>query len=208
MAPVTQLGANPTTRRATLAQLRTTVHDQRSIHVRDFGAVGNGTTNDAPAIQAAINSLKGAGGGVVGVVVFTRAFARQAAPRGVIPIRKFTGRSDRLIFASYEFGDDFFRGISGRVAPWSLRRPAGDFPDEISGYSGPFSGDFGPVSEEKRTPSAARPRLFPRGQVHRAPASPKSRKNSRCSCDKPIDGKRGESHRLWSLRGGTTACSG
>ena len=57
LAPVTQLGANPTTRRATLAQLRTTVHDQRSVHVRDFGAVGNGTTNDAPAIQAAINSL-------------------------------------------------------------------------------------------------------------------------------------------------------
>ena len=65
LAPVTQLGANPTTRRATLAQLRTTVHDQRSVHVRDFGAVGNGTTNDAPAIQAAINALKGAGGGVV-----------------------------------------------------------------------------------------------------------------------------------------------
>jgi|GEM_PF-986715 len=65
LAPVTQLGANPTTRRATLAQLRSTLHDQRSVHVRDFGAVGNGTTNDAPAIQAAINSLKGAGGGVV-----------------------------------------------------------------------------------------------------------------------------------------------
>ncbi|MEI7464019.1 MAG: glycosyl hydrolase family 28-related protein [Burkholderiales bacterium] len=65
LAPVTQLGANPTTRRATLAQLRATVHDQRSVHVRDFGAVGNGTTNDAPAIQAAINSLRGAGGGVV-----------------------------------------------------------------------------------------------------------------------------------------------
>lgn len=65
LAPVTQLGANPTTRRATLAQLRTTVHDQRSVHVRDFGAVGNGTTNDAPAIQAAINSLRGVGGGVV-----------------------------------------------------------------------------------------------------------------------------------------------
>ena len=65
LTPVTQLGTTPTTRRATLAQLRSTVHDQRSVHVRDFGAVGNGTTNDAPAIQAAINALKGAGGGVV-----------------------------------------------------------------------------------------------------------------------------------------------
>lgn len=65
LTPVTQLGATPTTRRATLAQLRTTMHEQRSVHVRDFGAVGNGVTNDAPAIQAAINALRGAGGGVV-----------------------------------------------------------------------------------------------------------------------------------------------
>ncbi len=65
LTPLTQLGSTPTTRRATLAQLRSTMHDQRSVHVRDFGAVGNGVTNDAPAIQAAINSLRGTGGGVV-----------------------------------------------------------------------------------------------------------------------------------------------
>jgi len=65
LTPITQLGTTPTTRRATLAQLRANVHDQRSVHVRDFGAVGNGVTNDAPAIQAAINALRGAGGGVV-----------------------------------------------------------------------------------------------------------------------------------------------
>ena len=96
-------------------------------------------TRRAPARRIGARAGAGAGagggdeGGVVGVVVFTRAFARQPAPRGVIPILEFTGRSDRLIFASYEFGDDFFRGISGRVAPWSLRRPAGDIPGEISG---------------------------------------------------------------------------
>lgn len=65
VAPISQLGGSPTTRRATLAQLRPTIFDQNSVHVRDFGAVGNGSTNDAPAIQAAINALKGLGGGVV-----------------------------------------------------------------------------------------------------------------------------------------------
>jgi len=65
VAPISQLGGSPTTRRASLAQLRPTLFDQNSVHVRDFGAVGNGATDDAPAIQAAINSLRGVGGGVV-----------------------------------------------------------------------------------------------------------------------------------------------
>ena len=65
VAPISQLGGSPTTRRATLAQLRPTLFDQNSVHVRDYGATGNGSTNDAPAIQAAINALKGVGGGVI-----------------------------------------------------------------------------------------------------------------------------------------------
>jgi len=62
---ISQLTGSPTTRKATFAQLRSAIHDGRSVHVRDFGAVGNGITDDAPAIQAAINSLAGNGGGVV-----------------------------------------------------------------------------------------------------------------------------------------------
>jgi hypothetical protein len=105
--------------------------------VRDRGAVvgdetraetvgaGDRKGDDEECPERRIGARTGAGGGVVGVVVFTRTVARQSAPRGGIPILEFTGRSDRLIFASYESGDDFFRGISGRVAPWSLRRPAG-----------------------------------------------------------------------------------
>ena len=65
VTPISQLGGAATTRRASLAQLRPTLFDQTSVHVRDFGALGNGSTNDAPAIQAAINALKGLGGGVV-----------------------------------------------------------------------------------------------------------------------------------------------
>src|SRR5262245_8646067 len=36
-----------------------------TFNVRDYGAVGNGTTNDTPAINAAINAANSAGGGVV-----------------------------------------------------------------------------------------------------------------------------------------------
>lgn len=65
LAAVSQMAGQPTTRRTSLAQLRSAMHEQRSVHVHDFGAIGNGITNDAPAIQAAINFLAGRGGGVV-----------------------------------------------------------------------------------------------------------------------------------------------
>lgn len=51
-----------TTRRASMGQLRRQLLADRGVDVRDFGAVGNGVANDAPAIQAAINALGSAGG--------------------------------------------------------------------------------------------------------------------------------------------------
>lgn len=66
MLPIVQNNDGPlATRRASLAQLRSGILADRPLHVREFGAVGNGTTNDAPAIQTAINALKAAGGGVL-----------------------------------------------------------------------------------------------------------------------------------------------
>ena len=58
-------GGSAVTRGATIAQLRGGILADRPYHVRDFGAVGDGTTNDAPAIQAAIDAMNAAGGGTL-----------------------------------------------------------------------------------------------------------------------------------------------
>jgi hypothetical protein len=66
LAPIVQgSGAAAQTRRATFAQVTAGVHAERMLHVRDFGAVGNGTSDDAAAIQAAIDAAVAAGGGIV-----------------------------------------------------------------------------------------------------------------------------------------------
>ena len=66
IAPLVQAsGVISETRRATLAQLRGAVLADRGAHLRDYGAKGDGTTDDGPAIQAAVNDLKAKGGGTL-----------------------------------------------------------------------------------------------------------------------------------------------
>jgi hypothetical protein len=66
IAPIVQgSGVAAETRRATFAQITAGVHAERLFHVRDYGAIGNGTADDAAAIQAAIDAAAAAGGGIV-----------------------------------------------------------------------------------------------------------------------------------------------
>jgi len=58
-------GGTSVTRRATLSQIRNALLIDRGAHVRDYGAKGDGVTNDAPAIQTAINDLLSRGGGTL-----------------------------------------------------------------------------------------------------------------------------------------------
>ena len=101
MLPVVQgSGAGATTRRASLAQLRQGLLADRALHVREFGAVGDGIANDAPAIQAAIDAMAASGGGVLEFGPRTYRLASPVVISGVSVILQGAGFTEGPTVAS------------------------------------------------------------------------------------------------------------
>jgi hypothetical protein len=101
MLPVVQgSGAGATTRRASLAQLRQGLLADRALHVREFGAVGDGIANDAPAIQAAIDAMAASGGGVLEFGPRTYRLASPVVVSGVSVILQGAGFTEGPTVAS------------------------------------------------------------------------------------------------------------
>ncbi|MFJ8955621.1 right-handed parallel beta-helix repeat-containing protein [Streptomyces sp. NPDC102381] len=99
----------------------TQVHDGRKHgvhHVKIYGATGNGSTDDAPSIQAALNAVKAAGGGQVVVPPGTYKLA-------TLPLRIY--KNTRLTLMP---GATFVRGAAGTVLL------NGDATQSLAGYTG------------------------------------------------------------------------
>ena len=124
MLPLVQTsGSVLATRRASLAQLRSGLLMDRPVHVRDYGAIGNGVADDGPAIQAAINALKLAGGGVLQFGPRTYRIASPVVINGVTVILQGAGftessseangtwiRIDQTGFTPFTFSGAMARG--------------------------------------------------------------------------------------------------
>ncbi len=110
LAPVVQgSGAAAQTRRATFAQITAGVHAERMFHVRDFGAAGNGTTDDAAALQSAIDAAAAAGGGIV------RLGPRRYRVAGANLVVKENVCLEGPIFPGGQRANADYRGIPGTV---------------------------------------------------------------------------------------------
>jgi hypothetical protein len=124
LLPVVQAsGSTFATRRASLAQLRSGLFLDRPVHVRDFGATGNGLTDDGPAIQAAIDALKISGGGILQFGARTYRIASPISINGVTVMLQGSGftespseangtwlKIDQTGFTPFTFSGNMARG--------------------------------------------------------------------------------------------------
>ena len=113
-------GGAAATRRASLAQLRAGLLADRPVHVREYGAVGDGVANDAPAIQAAIDAMAATGGGVL-----------QFGPRRYRLASPVTVNGVSIIFQ----GAGFTEGPSPRDGTWLTIDTTGFTPFTFTGVN-------------------------------------------------------------------------
>ena len=121
LLPVVQ-GSGPAaaTRRASIAQLRAGLLADRPVHVREFGAVGDGVANDAPAIQAAVDAMAASGGGVL-----------QFGPRRYRLASPVVVNNASIIFQ----GAGFTEGPSPRDGTWFTITTTGFTPFTFTGVN-------------------------------------------------------------------------
>jgi parallel beta-helix repeat protein len=72
-----------------------------AVNVKHYGAVGNGTTDDTAAIQAAINAVYAAGGGTVLIPEGTYATSARLQPKSNVHIVG-EGMSSRIVSSAYQ----------------------------------------------------------------------------------------------------------
>lgn len=74
-------------------------------NVRDYGAAGDGWTNDSPAIQAAINAAAKAGGGVVYLPAARYAIHSTLRVTSSNTVIKGAGKGSTILFAPYSLAE-------------------------------------------------------------------------------------------------------
>lgn len=118
-----------------------------SVSVHDFGAVGDGATNDSAAIQAAINAVSAAGGGVLklnkpmyrasGLILKTGVVLEAAFKESVI-LKAPDGWYGVSVIETYNF--DFYKKSSGNPTDASTPDRCGLRDITIDGNAENFSG--------------------------------------------------------------------
>ena len=91
-----------------------------TVSVKNFGAMGDGVTDDTPAIQVAINKLEASGGGTLQV------------PAGTYLLNSYTPSPHPWFFTNLRVGSNVL--IASQTGAAFLQGPGGRSPINLRGY--------------------------------------------------------------------------